>query len=340
MFALRVTSATRSSRKARWRILLAAGTSWPGLYRRLVCSAVERRSHRQQRYFPLAQLLYGRTRLAGQNVGIDGLYIDDLAFDRAAMKRVRKILNRTNPNALIDLHSANQFNRATATPTVPTSIWNIFPISTVCGLARCSTTRPLSRFLADAGFGYSLRIDGRDAGKRRQQMARHDLRHDLSPIRGQHGQSSSLEILGQFRHAGQRDDRLLGFQQSCQDQQRQNTCHHLSPQREEDADRSRHMGRLKDATVNLNIDWKQLGLNPAKVTLHAPAIEGYQTEQSWKMGEPIVVPEEKAGWSSQNKHTASVRILNKGLFSCSASNWTTFKGCCLELLHLPECYAQ
>ncbi|MCD6347527.1 MAG: hypothetical protein J7L96_08930, partial [Bacteroidales bacterium] len=44
------------------------------------------------------------------NVGIDGLYIDDVAFDRSIMQRVRKILLRGNPGALIDLHSANQFN--------------------------------------------------------------------------------------------------------------------------------------------------------------------------------------------------------------------------------------
>jgi hypothetical protein len=45
-----------------------------------------------------------------ENVGIDGLYIDDVAFDRITMKRVRKILDRGRPGALIDLHSANQFN--------------------------------------------------------------------------------------------------------------------------------------------------------------------------------------------------------------------------------------
>ncbi len=45
-----------------------------------------------------------------QNVGIDGLYIDDVAFDRTTMKRVRKILDRGGPGKLIDLHSANQFN--------------------------------------------------------------------------------------------------------------------------------------------------------------------------------------------------------------------------------------
>ena len=45
-----------------------------------------------------------------KNVGIDGIYIDDVAFDRTTMKRVRKVLDRNRPSALIDLHSANQFN--------------------------------------------------------------------------------------------------------------------------------------------------------------------------------------------------------------------------------------
>ena len=45
-----------------------------------------------------------------RNVGIDGIYIDDVAFDRTTMKRVRKVLDRNRPGALIDLHSANQFN--------------------------------------------------------------------------------------------------------------------------------------------------------------------------------------------------------------------------------------
>ncbi len=45
-----------------------------------------------------------------RNVGIDGLYIDDVAFDRTVMKRVRRILDAGGPGQLIDLHSANQFN--------------------------------------------------------------------------------------------------------------------------------------------------------------------------------------------------------------------------------------
>jgi hypothetical protein len=45
-----------------------------------------------------------------KNVGIDGVYIDDVAFDRTIMKRLRKILDRGKDATLIDLHSANQYN--------------------------------------------------------------------------------------------------------------------------------------------------------------------------------------------------------------------------------------
>lgn len=45
-----------------------------------------------------------------ENVGIDGLYLDDVAFDRITMKRVRKVLARGRPDPMIDLHSANQFD--------------------------------------------------------------------------------------------------------------------------------------------------------------------------------------------------------------------------------------
>lgn len=46
-----------------------------------------------------------------RNTGVDGIYIDDVAFDRITMQRVRKVLERRRPDPLIDLHSANQWNR-------------------------------------------------------------------------------------------------------------------------------------------------------------------------------------------------------------------------------------
>ncbi|HTK55819.1 MAG TPA: glycoside hydrolase domain-containing protein, partial [Gemmatimonadales bacterium] len=41
---------------------------------------------------------------------IDGLYLDDVAFDRTTMQRMRRVLARGRPAPMIDLHSANQFN--------------------------------------------------------------------------------------------------------------------------------------------------------------------------------------------------------------------------------------
>lgn len=44
-----------------------------------------------------------------QNVGIDGLYLDGIGYDREVMKRVRKVMDRTRPGCLIDFHSGNEF---------------------------------------------------------------------------------------------------------------------------------------------------------------------------------------------------------------------------------------
>lgn len=41
---------------------------------------------------------------------IDGLYIDDSALDRLSLLRARRILERSRPNPMIDLHSWNHFN--------------------------------------------------------------------------------------------------------------------------------------------------------------------------------------------------------------------------------------
>ncbi len=45
-----------------------------------------------------------------RNLAIDGVYIDDSAFGRDTAKRLRRILDSHRKDALIDLHSANQYN--------------------------------------------------------------------------------------------------------------------------------------------------------------------------------------------------------------------------------------
>jgi preprotein translocase subunit Sec63 len=40
-----------------------------------------------------------------ENYQINGIYMDDVSFDRDVVKRIRKIIAQYHPDALIDLHS-------------------------------------------------------------------------------------------------------------------------------------------------------------------------------------------------------------------------------------------
>ena len=46
----------------------------------------------------------------------------------------------------------------------------------------------------------------------------------------------------------------------------------------------------KPVEVRLNIDWERLGLDPLSVSYTAPHIDDYQTEKTYKAGEPFPVP--------------------------------------------------
>jgi len=49
-------------------------------------------------------------RWLARNQHIDGLYLDDIAFSRATVRRLVNVLHQERPEVVIDLHSANQFN--------------------------------------------------------------------------------------------------------------------------------------------------------------------------------------------------------------------------------------
>ena len=70
------------------------------------------RRHRHRRAFPLAQLLLEGLAWLIKHVGIDGLYLDGIGYDREIMKRVRKVMDRTRPGCLIDFHCGDEFIRA------------------------------------------------------------------------------------------------------------------------------------------------------------------------------------------------------------------------------------
>lgn len=228
-----------------------------------------------------------------KNVGIDGLYIDDVAFDRTTMKRVRKILDRGRPGALIDLHSANQYNPRDGFASSANLYLEHFPY--------------LNRLWFGEYFDYNsapdywlIEISGIPFG-----LMGEMLQDGGNSWRGMvYGMTNRLPWFGQnpariwkiWDEFGIADARMIGYwSPKC-------------PVKTDDAN-VLATAYVKKGTAlisvaswakdpvdcRLKIDWKALGLNPEKAKLYAPAIEDFQLEQTFNPADSIPIEPGK-GW--------------------------------------------
>ena len=228
-----------------------------------------------------------------KNVGIDGVYIDDLAFDRMSMKRVRKILNRTNPGALIDLHSANQFNAKDGFANSANLYLEHFPY--------------LDRLWFGEYFDYDMppefwivEVSGIPYGLMGEMLWEGGNKW-RGMLYGMTGRNPGFDVdnrpLWNFWDSfGMKDSEMIGYWVSDNP---------IKTGKEKTlATVYRHANGKKfllslatweenDATIDLSTDWEKLGLDPEKATLYAPAIEGFQADQRWKPGERITISKGK-----------------------------------------------
>ncbi len=226
-----------------------------------------------------------------KNVGIDGLYIDDVAFDRTVMKRVRKILDRGGGGALIDLHSANQYNPRDGFANSANLYLEHFPY--------------IDRLWFGEYFDYDSRPDfwlvevsGIPFG-----LMGEMLQDGGNPWRGMvYGMTSRLPWAGDptplwkaWSDFGIEGSRMIGYWSSgcpvktgCEDVLA--TVYVIKRKRAMVA-----LGSWADGDVRcrLDINWRVLGLNPRKVRLTAPAIEGFQQAAVFAPGDEIPIPKGK-----------------------------------------------
>jgi hypothetical protein len=227
-----------------------------------------------------------------KNVGLDGLYIDDVAFDRTTMKRVRKVLDRARPGALIDLHSANQYNVRDGFASSANLYLEHFPF--------------LNRLWFGEYFDYNsapdywlVEISGIPFG-----LMGEMLQDNGNPWRGMvYGMTGRLPWAGDPRPIwkawdafGIVDSRMIGFWVDDRPVKTDRpdvlaTCYVRA---------GRTMVALaswaKDKVdVRLTIDWKALGLDPASARLEAQPIEHFQEARTFAADQPIPVEPGK-GW--------------------------------------------
>jgi hypothetical protein len=228
-----------------------------------------------------------------KNVGIDGLYIDDVAFDRTTMKRVRKILDRGRAGALIDLHSANQYNPRDGFASSANLYLEHFPY--------------LNRLWFGEYFDYNLapdywliEISGIPFG-----LMGEMLQDGGNPWRGMiYGMTNRLPWSGQnpariwkvWDEFGIEDAEMVGFwSPNCPIMPSQKDVLATAYMKEGSALIALASWAKEPVLCSLEIDWKALGMNPKKTKLYAPALEDFQPERTFNPADAIPVEPGK-GW--------------------------------------------
>jgi hypothetical protein len=227
-----------------------------------------------------------------RNVGIDGLYIDDVAFDRTTMKRVRKVLDRGRPGALIDLHSANQYNVRDGFASSANLYLEHFPF--------------IDRLWFGEYFDYDqppdywlTEVSGLPFGRMGEMLEKGG-----NPWRGMlFGMTSRLPWAGDPRPLwklwddfGMVGSRMIGFWVPNgpvrTDRADVLATSYVRPGRALIAIGSWAPGVV---SLHLAIDWRALGMDPARATLTAPAIENLQEAATFAPDQPIPVAPGR-GW--------------------------------------------
>jgi hypothetical protein len=221
------------------------------------------------------------------------------------MKRVRKVLDRNRPGALIDLHSANQYNVRDGFASSANLYLEHFPF--------------LNRLWFGEYFDYNgsgpdywlVELSGIPFGVMGEM-----LQDGGNPWRGMaFGMTARLPWAGDPRplwkvwdEFGITESEMIGWWVDGNPVRTGNSGVLATSYV-----RRRSAGKGKGATggdavmialaswstepvdVRLTIDWKKLGLDPKKTGLHAPAIDKFQDAAGFKPGDPIRVQPGK-GW--------------------------------------------
>ena len=230
-----------------------------------------------------------------RNIGIDGLNIDHVAFDSITMKRVRKVLDRRRPNPVIDLHSANQFNERDGWNNSANLYMEHMPF--------------LDRLWFGEYFDYDkapdfwlTEVSGLPFG-----LMGEMLEKGGNPWRGMvFGMTARRPWAGDPRALWKAWD-AFGIIQSEMIGWWAPDCpvHTDNPavlatvyQRKGKALIALASWASGATQVRLKVDWKALGIDPARARLRAVAIEEFQSVGEFAPGDPIPVEAGK-GWLLQ-----------------------------------------
>lgn len=228
-----------------------------------------------------------------RNVGIDGLYLDDVTYDRRTVKRIRKVMDNIKPGCLLDLHSNTAFSKGPANQYA-----EYFPYIDKLWFGESfmyDQMSPENWFVETSGIPFGLMGDMLQGGGNRWlgmvygMTVRHPwltegVKCDPRPV---------WEIWDRF---GIESSHMIGYwDKYCP--VRTDNPQVLATVYQKVGESLISVGSWAEEPVmfSFRLDWKALGLDPARTTLYAPYIRDFQDERSFKCDNAIPV-EPKKGW--------------------------------------------
>ncbi|MBI4328218.1 MAG: hypothetical protein HY674_23560 [Chloroflexi bacterium] len=227
-----------------------------------------------------------------KNMGVDGLYLDGIGYDREIMKRLRKVMDRARPGCLIDFHCGNHFSPTYGLNSIVNQHLEHLPY--------------IDSLWLGEGFNYDespdywlIELSGIPFGLFGEMLG------VGNPWRGLiYGMSNRLPYGGGDPRAlwkvwdefGIQDARMLGYwAKSCPIQTGRNDLLATAYVKPGQTLLALASWAKEDAPVRLLIEWPALGMTRQKAVWRAPAIPGFQEARTFQPDDEIPVRHGR-GW--------------------------------------------
>jgi len=224
-----------------------------------------------------------------RNVPIDGLYLDDVAYDRTILKRMRKVLDRARPGCLIDLHSNTLFSKGPANQYT-----EFFPYVNRLWFGegfKYDDMTPEQWLVECSGIPFGLMGDMLEGGGNRWRGMVFGM-----TARAPWASPDPHHVWQVWDEFSIGDARMIGWWET--------NCPVRTGRDDVLATAYVKPGKTLLAlaswapdktSVRLQLDWPALGLEAGKARLIAPEVKEFQPASEWRVDEPISV-EPKRGW--------------------------------------------
>ncbi len=228
-----------------------------------------------------------------KNLDIDGIYLDDVSFDRRILKRMRRAMEGVKPGCLIDLHSNTGFSRGPAIQYA-----EYFPYVDKVWFGESfmyDQMSPANWLVEVSGIPFGLMGDMLHGGGNRWLGMQYGMtvRH---PWMSEGVVCDPRIIWKVWDDFGIQHSRMVGYWEdnppvTTSDSDVKVTSYIKDKQTLLSI--GNYSADKKD--IRLSIDWKKLGLDPSNIEITAPQMHDFQEAKTFSAGEVISI-EPKKGW--------------------------------------------